>query len=136
MQWLWAGLAVLCVSIGAAPIAAAQDASEDDCETLRLSTDGYWSVEKGADAGRGLRLRPLSLVDKSPVTTMPQLAMLCRKDHNPGDVLLYGDETLYNAPIEPDECRLVALLGVESLRAKTADNFEGDKACGTYSIIR
>ena len=127
--------AMMAFVVGQATPGQAQDAG-DDCDTLRLSVHGYWSVEKGADAGKGLPLRPLSLVNRSAVTTMPQLAMICRKDHNAGDVILFGDETEYNSPLQPDECRLVALLSVEALRAKTADNFEGERACGTYSIIR
>ena len=127
------GIAILTVT---APAVFAQDTDSNDCETARLGVHGYWSVDKGADAGRGLLLRPLSLTTRSPTTTMPQLAMVCRIDRNSGDVTLFGDDTPYTAPLQPEECRLVSLLGVESLRAKTADNFEGDQACGTYLIIR
>jgi hypothetical protein len=106
-----------------------------ECDDLRGQIENFWRVEKGTRS-EGFNLRPLALETRSPTTTMPQMAMVCRKDTAGGSVSLFGDETRYNDTLSPDECRLVFLLGVEKISAEAGDDLNGTEACGSFDIIR
>lgn len=116
-------------------LATPLQAAESECESLRLMTENFWKQTKG-ERSTGFQLTPMALINRSPTTTMPQLALVCRKDSNGGTVQVYGDNTPFNAPLSSNECRLVFTLGVSSISVELNDDVEGDEACGTFQIIR
>ncbi|WP_420335685.1 hypothetical protein [Roseibium sp.] len=106
-----------------------------ECESLRLQVESYWEVAKGKTSVP-FNLIPMALSTKNPTTTMPQLALVCRKDSNPGSVAIFGDGVPYNATLSANECRLVFVLGVKTISAEASDDVIAEKVCGTFDIIR
>lgn len=110
-------------------------ALSEECTNLRLQVESYWEVARG-ETSEPFNLTPMALSTRNPTTTMPQLALVCRKDSNEGSVAIFGDGVPYNDTLTANECRLVFVLGVKTISAQANDDVTAEKVCGTFDIIR
>lgn len=107
----------------------------EECADIRTQVESYWEVVTG-ERSRSFDLTPMALTTKNPTTTMPQLALVCRKDSAAGTVSIFGDEIPFNASLSANECRLIFVLGVKTISAEANDDVTAQKVCGSFNIIR
>lgn len=125
----------LLAAIAFTMIALPDLAQAGQCDDMRLTIDKFWSLGRDETTGK-IPLMPLALQTRNAVTTMPQLAILCRKDSNGGNVSIRGDGMDYNGTLKSNECKLVFLGGVKEITVTASDDMTGDEACGSFDIIR